>query len=232
MTALASYFDARHHGGEWLLRIDDIDPLRDDIQAKESFEPMLRAHGLVPDAAVHFQSEHRDRYRVDLERLETFPCGCSRKDLSLNRGWHGPSCNTPAPQLARRWYCRASQTAEVLWRKEDWPSYHLACASDESFMEITHVVRGADLTFADPIHSEIIQAMGGTPPAYRSIPLVTNSQGQKLSKQNLAPALSMDAVQEQLTSALSHLFPERRFTGNIDTQLSTGVLCWGEHHED
>ena len=232
VTALASYLDARSNQGEWWLRIDDIDPPRDDPEAKASFAPMLQAHGLEWDGQVHYQSQHTDRYRAALSQVAAFPCTCSRKSLAPTQGQHPPHCSSGAPPHAQRWYSRAAQSAEVLWRKEDLPSYHLACAADEVEMGITHVIRGADLDFAGAIQAELIEALGAHAPTYRSIPLVTNAQGQKLSKQNLAPALALDNAPAQIHAALEFLFPGQAFPGTIDATLKEATLRWAEHHEN
>ena len=54
-AAVISYLDARKHGGQWLIRIEDIDPLREHAHAKQAIIQSLAAHGLVPDQPLTFQ---------------------------------------------------------------------------------------------------------------------------------------------------------------------------------
>ncbi len=87
VAALASYLDAKGHRGSWLLRIDDIDPPRQQAGATESIIECLRAHGLVPDE-VDYQSLHKATYEQALTSLAQrgllFLCQCTRATLGLN----------------------------------------------------------------------------------------------------------------------------------------------------
>ena len=225
VSALASWLDARCHGGEWLLRIDDIDPPRDDPQAKASFATTLKAHGLEWDGPVIYQSRRFDRYREALRQLDSYPCSCSRKQIA-QRGGHGDDCASTQPPFA----IRLRSHNEVLWRRDDAPSYHLASSVDEIELGITHVVRGADLAFADQIQTSIIRQLGATPPQWRSVPLVTSDNGQKLSKQSMAPALRLDCVESQLKQALDHLLPGPNWAGSIDQKLSQALSLYKDIH--
>jgi len=85
VAALASWLDARAHGGRWLVRIEDIDPPREQPGAARAQLAALAALGLQPDAPPTWQSAHSDRYRRALERLQlgghVYRCVCSRADV-------------------------------------------------------------------------------------------------------------------------------------------------------
>ena len=85
VAALASWLDARAHGGRWLVRIEDIDTPRCVPGADALILQQLAACGLRPDAAPLWQSQHTPLYRQALDRLIdqglAYPCGCSRKDI-------------------------------------------------------------------------------------------------------------------------------------------------------
>ena len=85
VAALASWLDARAHGGRWLVRIEDVDKPRTVPGAAEAILAQLAACGLVSDAPPQWQSRRGARYAVALERLVAsgwaYPCGCSRRDL-------------------------------------------------------------------------------------------------------------------------------------------------------
>ncbi len=184
---------------------------------------MLLAHGLEWDGEILFQSQRFDAYRAALTNIDSYPCSCSRKQIAA-RGQHGPDCHSNQPPFA----IRATSHNEVIWRRDDLPSYHLACAMDEIHLNITHVVRGADLDFAQDIQRSLIEQLGYQAPTYRSIPLVYGSSGQKLSKQNLAAPLTLDLVDEQLGAALKHLFPRHSFTGSVTSRLTQAIDAWTE----
>ena len=85
VAALASWLDARAHGGQWLVRIEDIDPPRCQTGADEEILRQLSACGLHSDAPVVWQSLRHGLYEAALQQLQTqkqaYACGCTRKDI-------------------------------------------------------------------------------------------------------------------------------------------------------
>jgi glutamyl-Q tRNA(Asp) synthetase len=85
VAALASWLDARAHGGQWLVRIEDVDTPRCIAGADQRILQQLAVCGLVPDGPVLWQSQRHEAYQVALETLIAkgwaYPCGCSRKDI-------------------------------------------------------------------------------------------------------------------------------------------------------
>jgi glutamyl-Q tRNA(Asp) synthetase len=84
LAALASWLDARAAGGRWLLRIEDLDPPREQPAAAGRIMRALEHLGLEWDEPVVYQSKRGQLYRDALERLagKTYACGCSRKEIS------------------------------------------------------------------------------------------------------------------------------------------------------
>ena len=85
VAALASWLDARAHGGAWLVRIEDVDTPRCIAGVDQLILQQLAACGLVSDEAVVWQSERGARYQSALDQLiaqgDVFPCACSRQDI-------------------------------------------------------------------------------------------------------------------------------------------------------
>ena len=85
VCALASYLDARKNRGAWLLRIEDIDPPREQAGASAAIINCLEKHSLYWDGAITYQSKHSQRYLEILETLQDrqliYPCICTRKRL-------------------------------------------------------------------------------------------------------------------------------------------------------
>jgi glutamyl-Q tRNA(Asp) synthetase len=85
VAALASWLDARAHGGQWRLRIEDVDTPRCVPGADQAILQQLSACGLVPDGPVMWQSQRTPAYESALKALIdkgwAYPCGCSRKDI-------------------------------------------------------------------------------------------------------------------------------------------------------
>ncbi len=87
VAALASWLDARAHGGAWLVRIEDLDTPRNVAGAAAEILAQLDRCGLCPDGPVVRQSERSALYEAALQRLgaigRAYPCACSRRDLAL-----------------------------------------------------------------------------------------------------------------------------------------------------
>ena len=86
LAALGSFLDARHAGGEWLLRLDDLDRPRCREAHATAILDALRAHGLQPSRAVTRQTDDPKPYAAALAALEAqgllFTCDCSRRELA------------------------------------------------------------------------------------------------------------------------------------------------------
>ncbi|WP_051676094.1 tRNA glutamyl-Q(34) synthetase GluQRS [Polaromonas glacialis] len=86
VAALASWLDARAHGGQWLVRIEDVDTPRCVHGAELTILTQLAACGLVPDAPPVFQSHRSALYQRALDQLiesgTAYPCGCTRQDIA------------------------------------------------------------------------------------------------------------------------------------------------------
>jgi glutamyl-tRNA synthetase len=83
----------------------------------------------------------------------------------------------------------------LVWRKDDFPSYQLACVVDDALMGITEVVRGVDLITSTFRQLLLYRALGRPAPAFYHCPLVTDARGERLAKRH--DALSLRALREQ-----------------------------------
>lgn len=86
VAALGSYLDARSQGGEWLLRIEDVDQPRTVPGAAEGILRTLEGFGFEWDGEVIIQSRRLDLYHAALVRLQldgdVYPCACSRSEIA------------------------------------------------------------------------------------------------------------------------------------------------------
>ena len=141
VAALASWLDARAHGGRWLIRIEDIDKPRCPPGTDRLILEQLSRCGLLPDAPPQWQSAREALYAQALQRLQTagwvYGCACSRKQISVAlaaQGWtserHGElvypgTCRRglPAGQVARAWRLRShadgAQTQDLTLHWQD-----------------------------------------------------------------------------------------------------------------
>ena len=220
VAAVASWLDARAAGGEWLLRIEDVDTPRTVPGAADGIIRTLESLGLHWDGEIAWQSRRRDRYEAALERLRdggfVYRCRCSRREIadSALRGIEGVvypgTCRDlaldPRADGADRFRVPPEPVAFedrlrgrleqdmardigdfVVKRRDGLHAYQLAVVVDDADEGITDVVRGADLLWSTPRQVVLQQALGFPTPRYLHVPVVTNAQGEKLSKQTLAP---------------------------------------------
>lgn len=207
LAALGSWLLARHHRGEWLLRMEDLDPPREVPGAAAGQLRALSAFGLESDAPVLWQSTRGEAYQAALEELiregHVFECHCSRSDLAAAGGVHracvagarrsDPALRFRVPAGSRLAFDDAIQgrfeqdvataVGDFVVRRADGPwAYQLAVVVDDAWQGITDVVRGADLLDSTPRQLLLQRALGLPQPRYAHLPLVLDDDDRKLSK--------------------------------------------------
>jgi glutamyl-Q tRNA(Asp) synthetase len=229
VAALGSYLDAKAHGGEWLVRIEDIDTPRVVAGAADHILRTLERFGLEWDGPVLYQSSRIEAYDAVLDDLRgqgrVFPCGCSRKDVGEcypgtcrtglrdridSPSWRFCVADETVNFVDRRLGPQAQNVAEdagdfVVKRADGLFAYQLAVVVDDAFQGITDVVRGEDLLDSTARQILLQRALGFPQLRYRHLPVVLNQVGQKLSKQTGATALHPNRVADLLAEARSLL---------------------------
>jgi glutamyl-Q tRNA(Asp) synthetase len=198
VTAVASYLDARSQGGQWLVRIEDIDTPRVVPGSAANILRTLEHFGFEWNGPVLYQSTRIDAYREALDELRrngfVYACSCSRTATAPCKCTSGS-----------RWRVRYGEEDFTVLRSDGIFAYQLAVVVDDAYQGITDVVRGADLLDSTPRQIHLQKLLGLSSPRYRHLPVVTNEKGEKLSKQTLAPALDPNAAPELLRRALLFL---------------------------
>lgn len=232
IAALASFLDARHCGGQWLVRMEDLDPPREERGAAARILRSLQRHGLCWDEEVLYQSTRATDYTLALKALaragRLFSCDCTRATLAPDGACSGhcrarqtnirsphalrvsisPDCRIQFTDLLQgpRLTALGESLADfVVRRKDGLYAYQLAVVVDDAAQGITHVVRGCDLLDSTPRQILLQQLLSYPTPQYCHLPVITTRQGQKFSKQNRAPALVDDDAAHNLRRALRFL---------------------------
>ena len=232
---------ARAHGGELILRNEDMDSTRFKMEFADAMLEDLRWFGFKwsegPDCGGHFapynQSERMSFYRATLEELRAgnfiYPCTCSRKDIQLAVTaphaeddeviYPGTCRNNRKSEIANRkfnWRFRVpdGETVSfadgnfgeqqfiagkdfgdfVVWRGDDVPAYQLACVVDDAAMQVTEVVRGADLLVSTARQILLYRALNLTVPDFYHCELMRDDKGVRLAKRH--DALSLRQLRE------------------------------------
>lgn len=254
ITALASYLDAKHNNGSWLVRIDDLDPPREPAGAAQAILQSLESHGLHWDESVTWQSRRSAAYESALELLarhnKTFNCECTRQQCNSS-GACQSSCQTHQSALTKPWairIARASGTqvtfkdklqglqAEkdyhfadnyVVKRKDGLYAYQLAVVVDDANAYVNHIVRGSDLLDTTARQIYLQRTLQLPTPTYCHLPVITNNRGQKYSKQNHAPALINKDAAHNLRQALTFL---NQSTPPADCHEPESILAFAREH--
>jgi len=103
VAAMASYLDAKAHGGQWFVRIEDLDFDRNAQGADSHILHSLQRCGMQWDGDVTWQSQRQSLYQQAIERLgdQVYPCGCSRKEIADSRLRRGEPASQIYPGTCR-----------------------------------------------------------------------------------------------------------------------------------
>lgn len=256
VAALASYLDARAAGGRWLLRMEDLDPPREEPGAQAAILKALESYGFEWDGEMVRQSERHDAYAEVLNRLFThglaYACTCSRKQLEPYHGIYPGLCRNAGhgqdnaairlrvPELEYHFKDRVQGEFRqhlgrevgdfVIRRRDGLYAYQLAVVLDDAWQDVTDIVRGADLLDSTPRQLYLQELLGLPQPRYLHVPLITQPDGNKLGKSYRSPPLAEDQATALLLRALRAL---GQIPGSeLDDATPREVLNWGITHWD
>jgi glutamyl-Q tRNA(Asp) synthetase len=230
-TAVASYLDARAHGGRWLLRIEDLDRPREVPGSALRITRTLEHFGFQWDGPIIRQSGRGELYEAALRRLKdaglTFACSCSRSQLEDEFLYPG-TCRDRAPAVGAQTAVRlrtepghitfkdriqgifrqdvaAAVGDFVLKRRDQIIAYVLSVVVDDAAQGVTHIVRGADLLDNTPRQVYLQRLLGLSEPNYAHVPVLTEANDAKLAKSRRSVQVSADSPLPQLFSIFSLL---------------------------
>lgn len=235
LAAVASYLQAKSRSGLWLLRVEDIDPPRQQEGAIEEILTALERYGFEWDGPVTYQSENAARHHQVVAELQAaglaYPCSCSRRDLATAK--QGPlgaiypgTCRNgcqgdefavrvrtdDAPiefvDALQGTQCQRLESESgdfVIRRRDGLIAYHLAVVVDDFDQGISEIIRGIDLLDSTPRQIHLQRLLDYRTPAYLHIPVAENAEGQKLSKLTGAPAIPLEKINRTLVTAVKAL---------------------------
>lgn len=254
VAALASYLDARAVGGQWLMRMEDLDPPREQTGAQAAILNTLETYGFEWDGELIRQSDRHDAYQDIISRWFNhglaYACTCSRKQLEAFHGIYAGLCRNAGhspedaairirvPELEYRFEDRVQGEFRqhlgrdvgdfVIRRRDGLYAYQLAVVLDDGWQGVTDIVRGADLLDSTPRQLYLQELLGLPQPRYLHVPLITQPDGHKLGKSYRSPPLAADEATPLLIRALRALgqTPPAELTFGTPRE----VLHWGIAH--
>lgn len=255
IAALASYLDAKHNHGKWLVRIEDIDPPREKSGASAEILNTLESYGLNWDEDVLYQSQQSSLYLEVLASLKqqklSYHCACSRAKIKADGGVYQGHCrklDLPASNNAIRVIntvatsqyhdliqadvsCDKKLAGEdfIVRRKDNLFAYQLAVVVDDIYQGISHIIRGCDLLEPTARQLSFYQILNHPAPTFGHFPLAITDEGYKLSKQNNAPAIDTKNPIPSLIAALRFLGqqpPTELNYASVDELLTWAISHW------
>jgi len=260
VAALGSYLDARHHGGQWLVRMEDLDTPRVVPGCADTILRTLESFGLTWDGEVVLQSRRTELYRDAAAQLQskgfTFECSCPRRLRLENedRGYPGTCRDKPAPLVpvpgatatrfriddeiltiedrfqGRSEVALRSMGDVVIRRRDGIYAYQLAVVVDDANQGVTDVVRGADLLSSTGWQVCLQRALNVISPTYAHLPLIVEPDGTKLSKTRRSIALDPARAPSLLLTALQLL--GQRSPPGFELEAPESILRWAVEHWD
>lgn len=259
IAALASYLDARAQQGQWLIRIEDLDPPREIEGSADIILQQLSSLGFTWDGQVLYQSTRIEAYEAALEKLARqnlcFFCNCTRARMQTLAGVYDGHCrNRKESPLDKAPYATRIQVADqtivfedriqgpykqrllhevgdfVIRRKDTFFAYQLAVIVDDEFQQITDVVRGFDLIDSTPRQIYLQRLLGLPALRYAHFPVAADCSGEKLSKQQHAQEI--EAKQGSLLLIKAMDFLGLNPPEELRLEPAKSVLDWGISHWD
>ncbi|MDO7898707.1 tRNA glutamyl-Q(34) synthetase GluQRS [Pseudomonas citrulli] len=254
VAALASYLDARAVGGRWLLRMEDLDPPREEPGAQAAILRALESYGFEWDGEMVRQSERHEAYQQVITRLLSqglaYACTCSRKQLEAYQGIYPGLCRNAGhgtedaairvrvPELEYHFSDRVQGEFRqhlgreagdfVIRRRDGLYAYQLAVVLDDAWQGVTDIVRGADLLDSTPRQLYLQELLGLPQPRYLHVPLITQPDGHKLGKSYRSPPLAADQATPLLLRALRALGQQPG--PELADASPRELLAWGMRH--
>ncbi|MGF1909006.1 tRNA glutamyl-Q(34) synthetase GluQRS [Vibrio kasasachensis] len=252
VAALGSYFQAKANQGTWLVRIEDLDPPREMLGASELILHTLEAFQLKWDGEVIYQSQRHHLYQQQIDAWiasgQAYFCQCTRKEIKQSGGHYLGTCRDKKLTNDNSMATRLRMTESIyefvdqkhgllnipktladedfiIKRRDGLFAYNLAVVLDDIAQGVTEVVRGADLIEPTGRQISLYKMLGKQPISYLHLPLVLGDNGQKLSKQNHAPAIDNLNPKPALLAAMQFLGFE--LDHDVASASLAEIIAWG-----
>ncbi|MDH5904678.1 tRNA glutamyl-Q(34) synthetase GluQRS [Vibrio splendidus] len=256
IAALGSYFQAKSNQGQWLVRMEDLDPPREMVGAADLILKTLEAYHLFWDGEVVYQSQRHDLYQAQIDQWvadkQAYYCQCTRKQIKSLGGFYNGHCRNAglidsgeqAVRLCMDFPVESFDDVRhstiqipkalaeedfIIKRRDGLFAYNLAVVLDDIDQGVTEVVRGADLIEPTGRQISLYKTLKQKTVSYLHLPLATDGLGNKLSKQNHATAIDLDNPKPTLLDAMRFLgfdIPHALYEASMDEILLWGTQQW------
>tara|TARA_R110000850_G_scaffold76640_13_gene166344 strand:- start:2370 stop:3722 length:1353 start_codon:yes stop_codon:yes gene_type:complete len=241
-TALYNWLYARHHGGEFIIRVEDTDAERSTAESMNVILDGLKwlgldwdeGPGVGGDQGPYNQSERVEIYDRYLAKLED--AGLTYEDegairfkvpdkmITVNDAICGDVSVNLKEQGSRRFDQElkkevAANPDIVIKRPNGGYIFHFVNVVDDIEMGMTHVIRGEDHLSNTPKHLALYEAFGVEPPIFAHIPLNLNQNGSKMSKRDQGALIHEYQENGFLPEAVNNYMALLGWSGKDDQEI-------------
>jgi glutamyl-tRNA synthetase len=183
-TALFNWLYARHTGGKFLLRIEDTDKVRSSKKFLDEILEDLKWMGIDWDDEPLHQSQRFDIYREKAEEILAKEKAYKEGEAIIFKVEKGRTIEVNDMVHGKIAVNTDDIKDQVMIKSDGSPTYNFACVVDDTYMEITHILRGDDHISNTPKQILFYEALELTPPKFGHMPLILGQDGAKLSKRH------------------------------------------------
>jgi glutamyl-tRNA synthetase len=189
-AAIYNWLFARHHGGEFLLRVEDTDRERSTPEAIETLLEAMDWLKLDVDGEPLYQSTRMEAHLEAAEMLLSKGLAYKEDKGGLGQGecviFKMPGNDTSFNDGIKGTLSKAAENMQdfVIVRSNGTPVFHLANVLDDIEQGVTHVIRGDDHIENTYRHIALYQALGADVPNFAHLPMIVNAQGKPYSKRD------------------------------------------------
>ena len=189
-AAIYNWLFARHHGGEFLLRVEDTDRERSTPEAIQTLLDAMEWLKLDVDGEPLYQSTRMDAHLEAAEMLLSKGMAYKEDKGGLGQGecviFKMPGNDTSFEDGIKGTLSKKAENMQdfVIVRSNGTPVFHLANVLDDIEQGVTHVIRGDDHIENTYRHIALYQALGAHVPKFAHLPMIVNAQGKPYSKRD------------------------------------------------
>jgi glutamyl-Q tRNA(Asp) synthetase len=238
VAALGSKLDALRHGGEWWVRIEDIDTPRNQLGADLEILRTLEAFGFVWQGEVIWQSQRLEAYQAALDQLiasgTAYPCACSRKEIAEAHPRQAVDGGLVYPGLCRKGLPSGHSPRAWRLRVDSGPN-NLPCGFQDRLQgEVIQyleqdvgdfVLRRADGLFAYQLAVVVDDAWQGMTDVVRGADLIASTPRQIWLQQQLGLPMPRYAHLPVVTNAAGEKLSKQTKAPALDAAQAASLLC-------
>lgn len=189
-AAIYNWLFARHHGGDFLLRVEDTDRERSTPEAIQTLLDAMDWFKLDVDEEPLYQSTRMEAHLAAAEQLLSKGMAYKEDKGGLGQGdcvmFKMPGTGSSFEDGIKGTLSKAAENMQdfVIVRSNGTPVFHLANVLDDIEQGVTHVIRGDDHIENTYRHMALYQALGADVPNFAHLPMIVNAQGKPYSKRD------------------------------------------------